>query len=136
MLTTAKMYKMPIFISATCNAIVRPNKCTSVPQGITADVIKLAVIAKPGPKMNNHLLALVGIISSFMINFNPSAKGCNKPKGPALLGPGLSCNIAATLRSPKVVYKVINKVVNTIITININFSITKAQSNERSVILF
>ena len=26
-----------MFTSAICNAIVRPNKCTSVPQGITAD---------------------------------------------------------------------------------------------------
>ena len=53
--------------------------------------------------MNNPLLAELGIISSFMMSFNPSAKGCNKPIGPARLGPGLSCKTAATLRSEKVV---------------------------------
>ena len=71
-----------------------------------------------------------------MINFKPSARGCNKPKGPALFGPGRSCKMAATFLSPKVVYKVINKVVSTIMTIKINFSIIIAQSNASSVILY
>ena len=106
-----------------------------MPHGITAEVIKLAVIANPGPRINSHLLAEVGIISSFIINFNPSARGCNKPKGPALFGPGRSCKMAATFLSPNVVYKVINKVVSTIMTIKINFSIIIAQSNASSVIL-
>ena len=134
-LTTAKTYKIPILISAICKAILRPNNSISEPQGITAQVIKLAVMANPGPKMNNHLLAAVGMISSFMINLIPSASGCNNPKGPALLGPGRSCKMAATFLSPKVVYKAIPKLPKTTTAIKINFSITSPQSNARIVML-
>ena len=64
----------------------------------------------------------------------PSANGCNKPNGPARLGPGLSCKIAATLRSANVVYKATPKVAKTMITINANFSINKKASNANTVI--
>ena len=85
--------------------------------------------------MNNHLLALVGIISSLEINFRPSANGCNKPNGPARLGPGRSCKMAATLRSPNVVYNAIPKLAKTIMAIIISFSMINAQSNESNVML-
>jgi hypothetical protein len=41
---------------------------------------------------------VVGIISSFINIFTPSANGCKIPKGPALSGPKRSCKYAATLR--------------------------------------
>ena len=44
-----------MFTSAICNAIVRPNKCTSVPHGITADVIKLAVMAVGGQALGGSV---------------------------------------------------------------------------------
>ena len=122
-------------MSAICKSIFRSNNSIWLLHGITEQVIKAAVIAKPGPSINNALLEELGIISSFIINFNPSAKGCNKPKGPALFGPGLSCKIAATLRSPKVVYKAMPKLAKIIIAIRINFSTNKIQSNANSVIV-
>ena len=90
-------------------------------------------MARPGPNTKSALLACEGIISSFIINFNPSAKGWSSPKGPALLGPGRSCKTAATLRSAKVVYKAIPRLANTMIAMSINFSMIKSQSTASNV---
>jgi hypothetical protein len=53
----------------------------SIAQGITALVIKAVVIAIAGPKKNKSGLGYQG--SSLANNFNPSARGCNKPPLPA-----------------------------------------------------
>ena len=132
-LTTPKMYKIPILISAICKSILRSKISIWLLQGITEQVISAAVMARPGPNTNNALLELVGIISSFMMSFNPSAKGWSSPKGPALLGPGRSCNTAATFLSAKVVYNAIPKLANTMIAISTNFSMIKSQSTASSV---
>ena len=112
-------------MSATCNAIVLPNIATSAPQGITADVIQAVNILNDGPNTNKNLLACVGIISSFVNNFTPSANGCNNPKGPALFGPTLSWKKPANLRSAKVVYIAITKLTPNMAEINTSFSMIK-----------
>ena len=122
-------------MSAICKSIFLPNNSTELLQGITAQDINAAVMANAGPKINNPLLACKGIISSFMINFNPSAKGCNNPKGPALSGPGLSCKIAATFLSANVVYKAMPKLASTIIAISTSFSISNKISICNTVII-
>jgi hypothetical protein len=56
---------------------------------MTALVNMAVIMANAGPMTNNNLLEVSGIISSLKNNFNPSAKGCNKPKKPIILGPCL-----------------------------------------------
>src|ERR1700752_4877608 len=54
--------------------------------------------------MKRNLLETFGMISSLKNIFPPSAKGCNKPQGPALSGPTRSCKKEANLRSHQVEY--------------------------------
>ncbi len=74
------------------------------------------------------------MISSLKNNFIPSAKGCNNPKGPALLGPLLSCKMAATFLSANVVYMAITSEPITTTSMSTNFSTIKARSSAKSVI--
>jgi len=64
--------------------------------------IKLRKSVTKDPKTNKNLLALVGIIISLTTNFNPSAKGCKKPKIPTTLGPFLRWIDAIAFRSASV----------------------------------
>ena len=93
-------------------------------------------IAKPGPRINKNLEEKFGMISSLKNNFNPSASGCNIPKGPALLGPRRSCKMAATFLSAKVVYIAITSEAITTMTISTSFSTIKAASIAKSINLF
>ncbi len=128
MLTIPMMYKIPMFTSATCNCTVLPKMGNEVPHGITALVIVATIMAIPGPKMNNHFSAFLGIISSLNSNLPPSANGCKSPKGPTLFGPKRSWKKAAIFRSPNVKYKAITKVIARITTMRINFSKNNALS--------
>jgi hypothetical protein len=56
-------------------------------KGITAHPIKLKYNVKNGAKRNKNLLARFGKIISLNINFRASAKGCNTPQKPVMLGP-------------------------------------------------
>jgi len=112
------MNRIPTLTSATCNEINSPPIDKSGPQGITALVNKAVNMAIPGPKINNHLSAFAGIKSSLKNILPASARGCNIPHGPALSGPILSCNQAATLRSISVKYAAIPKVTANNTTIN------------------
>jgi hypothetical protein len=58
----------------------------SIPKGITALVIKAVVIAIAGP-VKKKRFGVSGSNSSLANNFNPSARGCNKPPLPARFGP-------------------------------------------------
>ena len=128
MLTTPNTYKIPMFTSAICNEISRPNKCTLLPHGITAPTIIAVSMARHGPRINKNLDEKLGMISSLKNNFNPSASGCKIPNGPARLGPLLSCKTAATLRSIYVEYIAITSEPLTTAIINTNFSIKTNQS--------
>jgi len=55
-----------------------------------------------GENTNKKLLDFIGIISSFITNFKPSAKGCKKPQKPTTLGPFLLCIDAIIFRSANV----------------------------------
>jgi hypothetical protein len=56
--------------------------------GITDQPNKLNVKIKTGAKKKIKILALPGIINSFINNFKPSANGCKIPNGPpSTLGP-------------------------------------------------
>lgn len=55
-----------------------------------------------GAAINIAKLALLGKTVSFDGDFEPSAKGCNKPKNPTTLGPLRRCMEAITLRSDRV----------------------------------
>jgi hypothetical protein len=66
---------------------------------MTALVISAVIMVIAGPPTNKMVLDVVGMISSFIIIFTPSASGWSNPNGPALLGPNLSCINAATFRS-------------------------------------
>jgi hypothetical protein len=55
-----------------------------------------------GESTNKKLLDFMGIISSFMTNFKPSANGCKTPQKPTTFGPFRLCIDAITFRSAKV----------------------------------
>ena len=59
-----------------------PKMLTTGPNGITAKARKHVVAEMIGAKMKTALSAAVGMMSSFSANLMPSAKPCNKPKGP------------------------------------------------------
>ena len=126
--TTPNTYNTPTLISATCKETCLPNKNKSCPQGITAVVIQAVNILSDGPSTNKNVLACVGIISSLVNNFTPSASGCNKPQGPALLGPTRSWKNPANFLSARVVYIAITKLIPKMAEIKINFSIINAIS--------
>src|SRR5687768_18005501 len=69
------MYNTPMFISAICKGTWRPAISIVDPQGITALVMVAVIIASKGPRTNKVLEDNVGIISSFINNFTPSAIG-------------------------------------------------------------
>src|SRR5688572_23462579 len=106
------------------------------PHGITALVIKAVIIASAGPAIKRNLDAALGMISSFMKSFKPSARGCNKPKGPALLGPRRSCITAATFLSAHVAYIAITIDIVTIAKMSIAFSNNIPQSIDNKNMLF
>jgi hypothetical protein len=58
---------------------------TGLAQGTTALVTTAVTINKEGPKINKARLDTLGMISSFINIFTPSANGCNKPPQPARL---------------------------------------------------
>ena len=87
---TPNTYSMAILISAACSGTALPKIVSVRPQGMTALVMSAVVMANPGPMINSHLLGVSGMKSSLVNIFTPSAKGCRKPPGPALLGPNLS----------------------------------------------
>ena len=125
---------MPTFTSVICKLISLPNNSTLSPHGIIALVIMAVNIANAGPSINKNLFEKFGMISSLKNNFKPSAKGCNKPKGPALFGPRRSCKMAATFLSANVVYMAMTNEAEITTTININFSITKPRSIANNII--
>ncbi len=88
-----------------------------------------------GPRTKRNLFEVFGMISSFMNSFNPSARGCSIPKGPARFGPRLSCITAATFLSAYVSYIAITSDIDTMLTISISFSSIKAQSIASSPII-
>jgi len=57
-----------------------------------------------GAKIKIIMFALLGKIVSFVNNFKPSAKGCNKPYIPTTLEPRRYCIDAITFLSIKVRY--------------------------------
>ena len=75
MLTTPKMYRIPILTSAICMFTTCPPITKCELQGTTALVIIAVSIARPGPSTKRKRLELVGMISSFIKSFNPSARG-------------------------------------------------------------
>ena len=85
--------------SIPCKSKVTPPKVIVSPKGTTAEVIKAVNMEIHGPKINNHLLDLAGMKSSFMNILTASAKGCKIPNGPARSGPIRSCINAAIFRS-------------------------------------
>src|SRR5688500_12301435 len=80
-------YKMPTLISARYSVISPPNKLIERPHGMTAAMMMEGTTVKIGARKKTGLNALAGVSSSLKINFTASAIGCNKPKGPARLGP-------------------------------------------------
>jgi len=68
---------------------------------LPAQATKLNINVITGAIIKINKLALLGKIGSFIINFKPSAKGCNNPNNPTTLGPFLRCIEAITLRSAK-----------------------------------
>ena len=91
-----------------------------VPHGITALVMHAVIMAMHGPRINNFLLASPGIISSLKNNLTPSARGWSIPKGPARLGPCLSCIKPAIFLSARVAYMAIKSEIPNIIAIRIS----------------
>jgi len=89
----AKIYKIPKFIFA---------RAELGPKGITANVNKLKINVIIGAIINKFKEANEGKIVSFDINLTASAKGCNNPINPTLLGPIRRCIAARTLRSMRV----------------------------------
>jgi hypothetical protein len=56
-------------------------------KGIITQVSKLKVNISKGDNKNILLFAFDGINICFDSNFNPSAKGCNRPHNPTTFGP-------------------------------------------------
>ncbi len=71
--------------------------------GMTAMEVSAVTRAMMGASKYKGLLAKGGVTSSLKINFNPSASGCQMPKGPTRDGPQRFCMWATTLRSSRVV---------------------------------
>jgi hypothetical protein len=78
----ANIYKRLKFISDTT---------TASPKGITIQFNKLIAKLNTGANKKINLFAVAGIIASLNNNFTPSARGCNNPKNPTILGPFLRC---------------------------------------------
>jgi hypothetical protein len=70
--------------------------------GITAQATSARMKVSIGAIRNSARLAPDGITVSFRSSFNPSANGCNSPKGPTTFGPLRSCIQPMTLRSASV----------------------------------
>ena len=66
---------MPMFTSVITISILTPIMFIVSPNGITAIDNRAGIIAIAGDKINKSLLAFAGIMSSFVINFSPSAIG-------------------------------------------------------------
>ena len=77
-------------------------KNPKVEKGIIDHPIKLKKNVKIGAKIKLNVSEFVGITDSFNNSFKPSAKGCNKPKNPATLGPNRCCILPMTFRSASV----------------------------------
>lgn len=69
---------------------------------MTIHPIKLNKSVRIGENTNKKLLDFMGIISSFMTNFRPSANGCKIPQNPTTFGPFLLCIDAIIFRSANV----------------------------------
>src|SRR5215469_14917459 len=68
-------------------------------KGMTAQATRASVKVTSGATTNTTELAPLGTMVSLTSSLTPSAKGCNRPKGPTTLGPLRSCENASTLRS-------------------------------------
>ena len=86
--------------------------CTTGPNGITEKVTKAGTVAMTGARTKTSLSAAFGTMSSFSASFTPSARLCNRPKGPCTLGPMRCCIRATTRRS----HQMLNRVSSTRIT--------------------
>ena len=64
---------------------------TLSPMGIATKTAKAGTIAMSGASQKRNLSALAGIISSLSMSLMASATGCNRPCGPTLQGPSLTC---------------------------------------------
>src|ERR1044072_9521394 len=71
----------------------------SGPNGMTEKTMNAEATAMNGPKRKIQRVALSGMKSSFVRNFNPSAIGGSSPHGPTRIGPRRACMNAEILRS-------------------------------------
>src|SRR5688500_1640291 len=94
-------------MSEICMAYAEPSMITSGAHGIKTPAMMAVMINNPGARINRNLLETFGMISSFHNIFPPSARGCNNPHLPALLGPQRSCSNPANFLSHHVEYAAI-----------------------------
>ena len=90
---------------------------------------------KIGAKMNNKLLAKLGMMVSFDNNLNASANACNNPYSPTTLGPLLRC-IPAKIFLSNTVKKATIKTIGNIIGNPFNQSKAKIATNTYKTIFF
>jgi len=69
---------------------------------MTAHAANANVKERIGENTKIHILEACGITVSLASNFSASAKGCNNPKNPTILGPRRRCIAAITFRSNNV----------------------------------
>jgi len=73
-----------------------------IPKGITIQDTKLNTNINNGAKRKMFEFEVLGIKSSLVNNFKPSANGCNNPKIPTIFGPFRLCAAAIIFRSANV----------------------------------